>query len=97
MQKSKKIDDNDIKEIVINLKNQIHNLNKKKILLLGSEGFLGRYFVKVFNEILNNTKNKFSLDCFDNFISSKPNKITNVNKKITFQKKDISNYKFKKK
>ena len=97
MQKSKKIDDNDIKEIVINLKNQIHNLDKKKILLLGSEGFLGRYFVKVFNEILNNTKNKFSLDCFDNFISSKPNKITNINKKITFQKKDISNYKFKKK
>lgn len=97
MQKSKKIDDNDIKEIVINLKNQIHNLDKKKILLLGSEGFLGRYFVKVFNEILNNTKNKFSLDCFDNFISSKPNKIKNFNKKITFQKKDISNYKFKKK
>ena len=45
---SKIINDNDIQEIFINLKNEIGKLNNKKILLLGSEGFLGKYFVKVF-------------------------------------------------
>ena len=94
---SKIINDNDIQEIFINLKNEIGKLNNKKILLLGSEGFLGKYFVKVFNNILNNTNINFNLDCFDNFISSNPKKIQNFNKKITFKKKDITNFKFKKK
>jgi len=56
---SKKISELDIKKIVDNLKREISSLNHKKILLLGSEGFLGKYFVKVFNDILNNTKNNF--------------------------------------
>jgi hypothetical protein len=53
----------DIKEIVGNLKNQVKNLYNKKILLLGSGGFLGKYFIETFNEILNSTKNIFNVYC----------------------------------
>lgn len=86
----------DIKEIVGNLKNQFKNLHNKKILLLGSGGFLGKYFVETFNEILNSTKNIFNVDCFDNFISSTPQK-KKFNRNIIFKSKNIINYKFKEK
>jgi len=72
MENYKNINETDIKEIVNNLSGEINKFKNKKILLLGSEGFLGKYFVQVFNEILNNSKNNFYIDCFDNFISSIP-------------------------
>ena len=40
--------ESDIREILKNLNNEIYLLNKKKILLLGFNGFLGKYFVKIF-------------------------------------------------
>jgi len=97
MPQLKTIDRNDIEEIVSNLNNQISILNNKKILLLGSGGFLGKYFVRVFDYILENKRNKFYVDCFDNFISSNPEINYVTSKKISFIKNDIINYKFKKK
>lgn len=97
MSESKKINNNDIIEIISNLKNQISILNNKKILLLGSEGFLGKYFVRVFDYILKKKRYKFYVDCFDNFISSNPERNFSLSKEISFIKKDIINYKFKKK
>ena len=96
MAQLKKMDRNDIEEIVSNLNNQIRFLNNKKILLLGSGGFLGKYFVRVFDYILKSTKNKFYVDCFDNFISSNPEINNATCKKISFIKNDIIDYKFKK-
>ena len=43
---------NDILEIVDGLKNERSNLKNKKILLVGANGFLGKYFVKVFEKII---------------------------------------------
>jgi UDP-glucuronate decarboxylase len=97
MSVSKKINNNDIIEIISNLKNQISILNNKKILLVGSEGFLGKYFVRVFDYILKKKKYKFYVDRFDNFISSNRDKNFSLSKEISFTKKDIINYKFKKK
>jgi UDP-glucuronate decarboxylase len=97
MKNYKNINHADIKEIVNNLSSEINKFNKKKILLLGSEGFLGKYFVQVFNEILNSSNNNFFIDCFDNFISSIPQRKKKFNKNIIFRRKNITNYKFKKK
>ena len=69
--------------------------SKKKILLLGSDGFLGRSFLEYFF-LLNTKKIDFNLDCVDNNISSdKKNHFKN--KKIKFYSQDISYFKPKKK
>ena len=46
------------------------NFSKEKILLLGSDGFLGKYFVEYFFYLLKKDI-KLHLDCVDNNISSK--------------------------
>lgn len=67
------------------------NLNfykKKKILLLGSDGFLGKYFINFFL-FLNLNDYNVKVDCVDNNISS--SKFTNKykDKNILFFKRDI--------
>ena len=62
------IHDNDITNIVQKIKKDAKKIVKKKILLVGYNGFLGKYFLEVFNQLSHNLK--FDLDCCDNFISS---------------------------
>jgi|TARA_B110000003_G_scaffold184587_1_gene183519 UDP-glucuronate decarboxylase len=90
---------NDILEIVENLKQETRLIRNKKILLLGHNGFLGKYFVKIFDQIITDKKINFTVDCYDNYISSSilnKQKINNK-KKIKFFKADVSKFKFKKK
>ena len=90
---------NDILEIVENLKQETRLIRNKKILLLGHNGFLGKYFVKIFDQIITDKKINFTVDCYDNYISSSilnKQKINNK-KKINFFKADVSKFKFKKK
>ena len=53
--------------------------SKKKILLLGSDGFLGRSFLEYFF-LLNTKKIDFNLDCVDNNISSDKKIISKIKK-----------------
>ena len=91
--------ESDIREILKNLNNEIYLLNKKKILLLGFNGFLGKYFVKIFDQIIYEKKASFQVDCYDNFISSsKKSNLKILNKdKIKLYRANITNYNFKKK
>ena len=91
--------ENDIDEIIINLKKEIKLINNKKILLLGFNGFLGKYFVKVFDKIISEKKINIQIDCFDNFISSSNKRSLKVQnkKKINFFKGNVSKIKLKKK
>ena len=57
---------NDIIEILQNLKSEIRFMKNKKILLLGHNGFLGKYFVKIFDQIISNYNLKLKVDCYDN-------------------------------
>ena len=68
--------------------------NNKKILLLGSDGFIGKAFVNYFTYLIEKGK-KIQVDCVDNNISSKKNK--NLNKKIRIYHIDIMKFKLKKK
>ena len=56
---------------VYNLLSKKENIffKEKKVLLLGSDGFLGKYFQQYFNCLINN-KIKVYVDCVDNHISS---------------------------
>ena len=63
--------------------------DEKKILLLGSDGFLGRYFVEYFNK-LNNEKIKVFVDCVDNNISSNRIEKKKISKNFTFYKTNIN-------
>ena len=67
----------------------------KKILLLGSDGFLGRYFVEYFNHLLKKDI-KLHLDCVDNNISS-IHTSHKKNKYIKSYKVDVMNFNSKKK
>ena len=67
----------------------------KKILLLGSDGFLGRYFVEYFYHLLKKDI-KFYVDCVDNNISSRRFN-HKKNKYIKFYKSDVMNFSSKKK
>lgn len=81
-------------EIVYKLlsKNENAFFNKKKILLLGSEGFLGKYFVQYF-EILIDRGYKLMVDCIDNNVSSEEKlKIISFNKSIKHYKTDVMKY-----
>ena len=50
--------ENDIKEIVNNLKNFHNKFYGKKFFITGANGFLGKYFIKVIVEINKTTKKK---------------------------------------
>ena len=60
--------------------------------MVGSNGFLGQYFIKFFEEL--SAKYNFQLDAVDNLITSK--KISKKIKKIKFMKRDISKLKITK-
>ena len=89
----------DINEVLDNLKSEIKLINNKKILLLGYNGFLGKYFVKIFDQIISDYNLDLKVDCYDNFISSSylyKQRIHNKYK-IKFYKANVSKFKFKKK
>tara|TARA_B100001057_G_scaffold159262_1_gene159851 strand:+ start:86 stop:1129 length:1044 start_codon:yes stop_codon:yes gene_type:complete len=89
---------NDIFEIISGISDCKKKLRNKRILLVGANGFLGKYFTEVFKELIDKDKIKFKLDCYDNFISSKNNPdIPRNHKYIKFYRKDISKIKIKKK
>lgn len=69
--------------------------NNKKILLLGSDGFIGKAFINYFSHLIENGK-KLQLDCVDNNISSTKQKNYHKNK-IKFYHIDIMKFKLKKK
>jgi len=95
---SKNFYKNDIKEIVSSINNCKKKIQNKKILLVGANGFLGKYFVEVFNTIINESKIKLRVDCYDNFISSKTQlDLFKKNKFIKFYKGDVSKIQIKKK
>ncbi len=77
----------DIKNIVKNTNKIINNFNGKKILITGGGGFLGKYFVEVFNEY-NKTLNKpVQVNVYD--IEFKYKNLIN-SRNIKFIKKDVS-------
>tara|TARA_A100000164_G_C21909895_1_gene775084 strand:+ start:1122 stop:2162 length:1041 start_codon:yes stop_codon:yes gene_type:complete len=85
----------DIDMIVSNTKNMSKFFSGKKILITGGNGFLGKYFVQVFNKYNNFLKKPINLIVYDkkidknNFIKSKY---------ISFKKKDVSkNFSFSEK
>ena len=96
----KNIFTDDIKRIFDTLTLKEKNyLRNKKILILGSNGFIGRYFLYFF-DYLNRQKYNLKIDCYDNGISSATlkNELKNIkSKNISFYKKDINKIKFKKK
>ena len=62
---------NDIKQIVENLRDISNYFSDKTILLTGGRGFLGRYFMEIFNEINKNVlEKKLNLVVLDNLITS---------------------------
>ena len=91
--------ENDIIEIVNGIKKEYSILKSKKVLLVGANGFLGKYFVKVFEKIIEEKKTNFLLDCYDNHISSKKSEFSflSKNKRIKFFNGDINKIKLKKK
>lgn len=89
----------DINEIILGIGPNTKKLNNKKILLVGANGFLGKYFIKTFEKILQEKNNNFTVDCYDNHISSqkKDFKFLTNNNKIVFYNKDINKIKITKK
>ena len=89
----------DIKEIVDGIGVSSHKFKNKKILLVGANGFLGKYFVKTFEKLIEKQNILFSLDCYDNHISSKKSEFSQLsnNKYISFFNADINNVKITKK
>ncbi len=73
-------------------------LKNKKILILGSNGFIGRYFLYFFDYLIKK-KYKIKIDCYDNGISSATlkNELKNINNKsINFYNADINRIEFSK-
>lgn len=90
MKKNLKLDIKEIIERTSKIKNKFY---KKKILIVGSQGFLGKYFIEYFSALFK--KNEIYIDCIDNFITGT---IKNTNNNIfSFHKADISSVNFKKK
>ena len=62
---------NDIQQIVENLSDISHEFSGKKILLTGGRGFLGRYFMEIFNQLNEKVlSEKLELIVLDNLITS---------------------------
>ena len=61
----------DIKQIVDNLRDISHKFSGKRVLLTGGRGFLGRYFMEIFNELNKRVlKDKLQVVVLDNLITS---------------------------
>ena len=68
---SKFILKNDIDQIVENLSDVSHNFSGKNILLTGGRGFLGRYFMEIFNQFNQKVlSKKMQVTVLDNLITS---------------------------
>ena len=79
--------DNDIEKIYNNTKKFINKFSDKKILITGGNGFLGKYFVKVFLEYNKFLKKPLKLVVLDLKIK-KNDKINDSN--VTYIEKDVS-------
>ena len=88
----------DTNYILKNLKkSELNFFKNKKILILGSDGFIGSYFVEFFIKLIENKIN-VKVDCVDNHISSSKRKLSKFNKNFfTFYDIDILKYNSKKK
>ena len=62
--------DSDIEEIVLRLSNSLLKMCGKKVLITGAAGFLGRYFVAVFQQFNLKTDNPILIVALDNYITS---------------------------
>ena len=62
--------ESDIYEIVTRLSKSLEKLSGKKILITGAAGFLGRYFVGVFQHFNTMSENPISIVALDNYITS---------------------------
>tara|TARA_Y100001970_G_C14198369_1_gene839520 strand:- start:664 stop:1692 length:1029 start_codon:yes stop_codon:yes gene_type:complete len=84
----------DISNIIYHLKKREINFFKgKNILILGSDGFIGKYFVQFFYSLIQNNIN-VKIDCVDNHISSiKLKKNLFKSRSINFYSKDILDFK----
>ena len=61
----------DIQQIVDNLKDVYHEFSGKTVLLTGGRGFLGRYFMEIFNELNERVlEDKMQVLVLDNLITS---------------------------
>ena len=61
----------DIQQIVDNLKDISHKFSGKTVLLTGWRGFLGRYFMEIFNELNERVlEDKMQVWVLDNLITS---------------------------
>ena len=89
----------DIIEIIDGIGPDINKFKKKKILLIGANGFLGKYFVKTFERLIDEKNISLSLDCYDNHISSKKTEFYTLSdsKFIKFFNANINNIRIKKK
>ena len=89
----------DIKEILDDIGSSYRKFRNKKILLIGANGFLGKYFVKTFESLIETKKINLLLDCYDNHISSRKSEFSllSKNKNIKFFNADINNIKINKK
>ena len=74
----------DIEKIELGLSEEIKILRGKTILLTGGCGFLGKYFIEIFNHINHNNNNKIKLIVVDN---------TSL-KNFTYLKNKYKNFKF---
>ena len=83
----------DISNIIDHLKKREINFFKgKNILILGSDGFIGKYFIQFFYSLIQN-KIDVKIDCVDNHISSiKLKKNFFKSRSINFYSKDISTH-----
>mgnify|MGYP001304472924 CR=1 FL=1 len=88
----------DIKEILDGIGSGYRKFRNKKILLIGANGFLGKYFVKTFESLIETKKINLLLDCYDNHISSRKSEFSllSKNKNIKFFNADINNIKINK-
>ena len=68
--------------------------NNKKILLLGSDGFIGKAFVNYFSYLIEKGK-KLQIDCVDNNISSSRFKRSQIGS-IKFYHADVMKFNIKK-
>jgi len=72
----------DTNYILKNLKkSELNFFKNKKILILGSDGFIGSYFVEFFIKLIENKIN-VKVDCVDNHISSSKRKLSKKKLKL---------------
>lgn len=68
--------DKDIVEIIECVRPSLRKLENKNVVVTGSSGFLGKYFIKVMSEYNLETQNKINIIGVDNYVTSH-NKIKN--------------------